>query len=286
MTIPAAQAEVAALLAALTGSAPVETHISAVFIGADTVFKLKKAVDLGFVNFCALTDREHFLRRELALNAQHAPGLYRAVRPIGRRVGRLVLDALPAEDWVLEMAPVPAGDFLDRHPLDDALLDALGDAVAAMHASLPPLRQVDQRAALQRALAGNTRAALAAGLPAGRVTALDAAIAAALDACAPLLAARTAQGCVRRCHGDLHLGNLALWQGHPVPFDALEFDEALAEIDTGYDLAFLLMDLDRKAGRPAANRVMNRVLAPGIAAAGLAGAAGADPRTMPGHCGG
>jgi hypothetical protein len=78
---------------------------------------------------------------------------------------------------------------------------------------------------------------------------------------APLLAARAAEGRTRRCHGDLHLGNLCLWQGKPTPFDALEFDEALARIDTGYDLAFLLMDLDQQAGRAAANRVLNRYLA-------------------------
>jgi predicted kinase len=74
-------------------------------------------------------------------------------------------------------------------------------------------------------------------------------------------AARSATGFIRRCHGDLHLGNICLWEGKPVPFDALEFDEAMATIDVGYDLAFLLMDLDRRAGRAAANRVMNRYIA-------------------------
>ncbi len=75
------------------------------------------------------------------------------------------------------------------------------------------------------------------------------------------LAARAAAGFVRRCHGDLHLGNLCLWEGAPVAFDALEFDEAMATIDVGYDLGFLLMDLDRRVGRAAANRVMNRYVA-------------------------
>jgi predicted kinase len=59
----------------------------------------------------------------------------------------------------------------------------------------------------------------------------------------------------------LHLGNICLWDGAPVPFDALEFDEDMATIDLAYDLAFLLMDLDRRAGRPAANRVLNRYVA-------------------------
>jgi predicted kinase len=110
-------------------------------------------------------------------------------------------------------------------------------------------------------LAGNLRAARAAGLPEATIAPLAAQFQAALVRSAPLLAARAAEGRIRRCHGDLHLGNLCLWQGKPTPFDALEFDEALARIDTGYDLAFLLMDLDRQAGRAAANRVLNRYLA-------------------------
>jgi predicted kinase len=65
---------------------------------------------------------------------------------------------------------------------------------------------------------------------------------------------------VRRCHGDLHLGNIVLRGGRPLLFDAIEFDEAIATVDTLYDLAFLLMDLDRHGQRPAANVVLNRYL--------------------------
>jgi predicted kinase len=114
---------------------------------------------------------------------------------------------------------------------------------------------------MSEVLAGNLRAARAAGLPEATIAPLAAQFQAALVRSAPLLAARAAEGRIRRCHGDLHLGNLCLWQGKPTPFDALEFDEALARIDTGYDLAFLLMDLDQQAGRAAANRAFNRTLA-------------------------
>ena len=69
MSIPAGQAEAAALLGRLTGAAPVETHISAVYVGRDRVLKLKKAVALEFLDFTALDARAHFCRRELALNA-------------------------------------------------------------------------------------------------------------------------------------------------------------------------------------------------------------------------
>lgn len=265
MTIPAAQAEAAALLARLTGARPIETHISAVYVGPDRVLKLKKALDLGFLDFSRLEDRQHFLRREFELNAPFAPGLYRGVLPIGRRDGALALGAEPAEEWVLEMAPVRPDDFLDavvaHGELDETRLDALADAVFGMHVALPPVPGVDQTKRLLGVVASSHRAALTAGLPAARIEALAASLITRLQALAPRLAAR--QNHIRRCHGDLHLGNLLLWHGQPAPFDALEFDEALAEIDTGYDLAFLLMDLDRRCGRAAANRVLNRYVGRG-----------------------
>ncbi len=265
-TIPEGQREAAAFLARLSGTRPVETHISAVFPGPTTAWKMKKAVALGFLDFTAIEAREHFCRRELELNKPHAPGIYRDVVPITRGPD----DALreggegPAVEWVLRMAPVPAADFLDtvaaRGGLDARMLDAVADAVAAMHAAAPPA-QTDAPAVMSAILEGNLPSALRAGLPEGRAQAWAVAARQVLAALAPMIAARAAAGHVRRCHGDLHLGNLCLWEGRPTLFDALEFDEALACIDVGYDLAFLLMDLDLHVGRPAANRVLNRYLA-------------------------
>ena len=265
MSIPPEQAETAGLLRRLAGAAPVETHISAVFLGADTVWKLRKAVRLSFLDFSALAERHRTALREFELNAAAAPGLYRDVVPVVRRPdGTLALGgAGEAVDWVVRMARVPAGDFLENRlssGLDAALLDALGDSVAAWHAALPPVDK-DQAAALPGVVAGNARAALNAGLKPDRVEAWRAGALAALAALAGWLRGRTAAGFVRRAHGDLHVGNICVWQGRPVPFDALEFDEDLATIDLGYDLAFLLIDLNVRAGRPAANRVLNRYVA-------------------------
>ncbi|MDE2333182.1 MAG: AAA family ATPase, partial [Rhodospirillales bacterium] len=97
------------------------------------------------------------------------------------------------------------------------------------------------------------------GLDAAAVEAWRAGAEAALAGLGPWLAGRA--GRLRRLHGDLHLGNIVLWGGRPAPIDALEFDEALACFDIGYDLAFLLMDLEVRAGRAAANRVLNRFVA-------------------------
>jgi aminoglycoside phosphotransferase family enzyme/predicted kinase len=260
--IPTAQAETAEFLARLSGAVPIETHVSAIFVGRDTAWKLKKAVALGFLDFTRLADRERFCRRELELNQPHAPDIYRDVVSITRgEDGRLREGGDgPAVEWLLRMAPIPPEDFLDRVTPDDALLDATADAVAAMHASAP-LAEVDSPAVMGAILEGNLPSARNAGLPADRIESWATAARAELGRIAPTLAARDAQGFVCRCHGDLHLGNLCLWHGRPTLFDALEFDETLARIDVGYDLAFLLMDLDLRHGRAAANRVLNRYVA-------------------------
>jgi uncharacterized protein len=266
MTIPSEQQDVARFLSELAGRPPRETHISAVFVGGDTVWKLKKAVRLPFLDFTALGAREHFLRRELEINKPAAPGLYRDVIGIARREdGTLHLSNDAAIDFVLRMARVPDGDFLDviasHNGLTEELLDALGDTVAAYHAEIPRVDGVDFEQSMRRITEVNMRSAAAVGLPPVELESWQTRMVEAIASRHNWFAARSSAGFIRRCHGDLHLGNICLWEGKPVPFDALEFDEAMATIDVGYDLAFLLMDLDRRAGRAAANRVMNRYIA-------------------------
>lgn len=261
MRIPPEQQEVAEFLSRITGQGVVETHISAVFLGEHEALKLKKAVDFGFLDFTRLAERARLTQHEQALNAPNAPGLYLGAVPVTRAAdGVLALGGSgEAVEWVLRMRRLPERDFLDAHgPLPEALLDATADAVVALHARAPT-REGD--GAMDAVLVGNREAGLGAGLDAAKVTRWFAAAGTRHAALRPWLAARAAAGFLRRCHGDLHLGNLCLLDGTPHAFDALEFDEALATIDVGYDLAFLLMDLEQRQGRRAANRVMNRYVA-------------------------
>jgi aminoglycoside phosphotransferase family enzyme/predicted kinase len=270
MSLPDSQAEAGAFLARLTGSVPVETHISAVYVGNKDAWKLKKAVRLPFLDFSTAADRRHFLEHEYTLNKPEAAGIYRRVLAINRARGgaldlRTASEAADPLDWVLQMAPIPHDDFLDRiaarRGLTPGLLDALGDCVARSHASRKPVNGWNSADALMCIAERCAQDCREAGLPAARTEDWQRRLREILSALKFWLQARAATGLVRRCHGDLHLGNLCLWQGVPVPFDALEFDEAMATIDVGYDLAFLLMDLDIRASRAAANRVMNRAMA-------------------------
>ena len=236
MTVPPEQAEAVGVPAAARGAAPIETHISLVFVGADTVWKLSKAVRLSFLDFTAAETRRRFAFRELELNAPPAPGLYRDVVPVVRRTdGSLALRRTegPAIDWVLRMARVPSRALPGAHRasggLDPELLDAIGDCVAAYHLALAARGEADTGEAMRHRRMGK-RTVRTGGRPAraGRARLARSQSWPAWTCCATGCAHAARDGFVRRAHGDLHLGNLCLWHGRPVLFDALEFDEAMA----------------------------------------------------------
>lgn len=265
-------AEVVALLSdpATHGGAPVEvrrTHAALVFLAGDTALKVKRPVRYGYLDFTDPATRREMLARELALNAAAAPGIYDRLLPVTREAdGRLALDGTGAPvEWALRMRRFPQSALLEavarEGRLDMSLAAALGARIAAYHAAAPR-RDGDGAAMAAAVLSGLSEglAAQQATLGAAAVGRFAEAARAALARVAPLLQARAEAGFLRRCHGDLHLANLVLIDGAPVPFDALEFDEALGTMDVLYDLAFLLMDLCHAGHRPAANRVLNRWL--------------------------
>src|SRR5260370_23319394 len=151
----------------------------------------------------------------------------------------------------------------DDNAIDLAVAEKLGGAGGATHNRIPVLEGAPWIAALSSYIAENDAAfradpdlfdpAQTASL--GRDSRL------ALNRLRPLLAARSAAGMVRRGHGDRHLGNVALLDGNPVLFDAVEFSPLIAAGDVLYDLAFLLMDLVERGLGAAANVVLNRYLA-------------------------
>ena len=238
----------------------IETHCARIFLAGDTAWKLKKPVDLGYLDFVTIERRRWALERELAFNAAAAPDIYRCIRTVTREADGLAFDgAGEVVEYALEMRRFDDAAVLDRTPeaIDGALAEQLGRTVARAHAGAPATHHGGGSAALGYTIGSNAGHLRRTGLD---VEALIAATDAALAKVAPLLDERAGEGFARRCHGDLHLGNILLEGGRPVLFDCIEFNDRLCEIDVLYDLAFLLMDLQFRGRPDAASRALSAYL--------------------------
>ena len=254
------------------GGAPVkriDTHAASVFLAGERALKIKRAVRFPFLDYSTLAKRKAACEAEIAVNKPFAPAIYRGVKAITRGPdGRLALGGKGAAvEWAVEMRRFDENATLDhlaeRGAIDEALADKLGRAAAKAHAAAPAAQGAGFADTLREIIAQNAAelAAEPALFPAEQVAALDAATRAAFTRARPLLEARERAGQVKRCHGDLHLGNIVLLDGEPTLFDAIEFDPRIATGDVFYDLAFLLMDLIERDLGAAANVVLNRYLA-------------------------
>ncbi|SDA33160.1 hypothetical protein SAMN02799622_05467 [Methylobacterium sp. UNC378MF] len=255
---------------ALAEAGPVETvttHISRLFLAGDRVLKLKRAVRFPYLDFSTPARRLAACTAEVALNSRTAPALYRGARRITREPnGALTFDgAGDLVDAVVEMRRFPEADLFDAMARDGRLgpshIVDLAQALAAFHAGAEIHRAHGGAAAMAALVEMNDAALRATGLvPANIAEALAVRFRAILARHVPLLDARRAAGKVRRCHGDLTLRNICLFEGRPTPFDGIEFSESIATIDVLYDLAFVLMDLWHRDRPDLANLLLNRYL--------------------------
>lgn len=257
--------------AASHGGRPVhriDTHAATVFLAGDRALKVKRAVRFPFLDYSTLDKRKAACAAEIAVNRPFAPMIYRGVVAITQKAdGHLAIGGHGAPvEWAVEMRRFDETQTLDHVAaagrIDAALADALGRAVATAHAALPKVDGAAWIAALGSYIDEHTDAFRQAPevLNEAEVVAFAHAHRAAYDKIHALLIARGKAGCIRRIHGDLHLGNIVLIDGKPVAFDAIEFSDIIASGDLFYDVAFLLMDLLASGLRDAANIVLNRYL--------------------------
>lgn len=246
----------------------IDTHAAVVFLAGPLAYKIKRPVRFPFLDFSTLERRAGACRREIDVDRPIAPTVYRRVVAITREAdGRLAIGGHgDAVEWAVEMNRFDETATLDRtvgtKPLEMSFVEALAGEIA----------QAQSRARIREA--GPWLADVADYLAQNRAAFADRPDLFAPDAaehlhrlslerltdCADLVEDRGRLGRIRVGHGDLHCANIAVVDGRPQLFDAIEFDDAIATGDVLYDVAFLVMDLDVHGDRRAARRLLGRWL--------------------------
>ena len=262
-----AMTQVTALVTALVRTLHaqiIETHISWVLLTKDSVYKIKKPVQLPFVDYGTLEARRHFCEEELRLNRRLAPLLYVGVTRITGSQQAPVIDGPgPVLEYAVRMHRFAPGALFNEQLAAGTLRAGDVDRLAALLAEFHE-RAPRAEVASVFANAGPRRAAALAALDGVRSLASEKELAelrgwieAEAAALAPLWTSRKAEGRVRECHGDLHLANVVCVDGDVLAFDCIEFDPALRWIDVLDDAAFVVMDFAARKRNDFAFRFLN-----------------------------
>lgn len=251
----------------------VETHISWVFLTGEYVYKVKKPVNFGFLDFTTLEKRKFYCEEELRLNRRLAEELYLEVVAIG---GTQEMPQLGATtdifEYAIKMKQFPDGQLLDQQLaygyLTTQHIEDLAIFIGRFHQEIdkavqeslygkpetvwfPVGQNFDQIAGL---LAHEDKEDLARNAKIGEWATAEYA------RCRDLLEKRKAEGFIRECHGDIHLGNAVLIGDRVTLFDGIEFNDTFRWIDVISDIAFLIMDLQYKGEDTLAWHALNAYL--------------------------
>ena len=241
----------------------VQTHISYVVLTGDYAYKIKKPVDLGFLDFSTLEKRRHFCSEELHLNKLFAPALYIEVASIVETDGGYRF-ARPGEEnnaveYAVRMKQFEERQLLlnvfNRGELTEERMVEIATKLAALHAqshtdaSIAEFGRPESIAAMAEENYKHVRPFIGTTQGESQFRETKAFTDRFIRENGAIFERRIAEGMIRECHGDLHLNNICIFEGRIEFFDRIEFNDLFKNIDVMYDLAFLMMDLQFR-GRP------------------------------------
>ncbi len=245
----------------------IETHISWVVLTGEFAYKIKKAVNFGFLDFSTLERRQHYCEEELRLNRQWAPSLYLSVVPICGDYDHPFVDGDGKTiEYAVKMVQFPQSAQLDKQLAAGLLhfddLVQLAETVASYHADARIIEYADARESVRKVTAPMREnfAPVEQAIDMDLLTRVQEWTETRLRDLKPLLVERRKEGFVRECHGDLHLTNLVRLPEGIAAFDCVEFSSDLRNIDVLSDVAFLVMDLTAGARQDLAYAFLNRYL--------------------------
>lgn len=241
-----------------------QTHVSYVLLTGDYVYKLKKAVDFGFLDYSTLEKRKHFCEEEIRLNQTGAGSLYLGVVPLTKTENGVELEGNgePAE-YAVKMRQFPQSallsDQFEKGLIDESKIKQLATQVAQFHKATKTnehVRSYGTVAAIRQAFDENYEQtvvftggdSIEKPQTQRQFDETKAYTDNFFETRQALFQKRLDQDRIRACHGDLHLGNICEWEGKIMLFDCIEFNEPFRYVDTMYDVAYIVMDL-QLAGR-------------------------------------
>ncbi|MCW4033862.1 MAG: hypothetical protein NWF03_00695 [Candidatus Bathyarchaeota archaeon] len=232
-----------------------QTHISFVFLTKDFVYKVKKAVNFGFLDYSTLEKRRVFCEKELVLNRRLCGDMYLEVVPVNRSDRIKMGGQGEVVEYALKMKRIPEEKImtklLEQNKVDKQLVDKMAKIIADFHSKAKTGSKVAEFGSLpmiqtnwmenfeqSKEFVGRTISEQSYGFIQQRVAEF-------MKSNVDLFAKRAAENKIKECHGDIHSGNIFIADRIYI-FDAIEFNERFRHCDVASEIAFLAMDLDYK----------------------------------------
>ncbi len=233
----------------------IQTHISFIFLTRNFVYKMKKAVDLGFLDFTTLEKRRLFCEKELELNRRLCEAMYLEVVPINKLHDIKMRGKGEAIEYAVKMKRMPEekmmNKLLEDNKVDQRLIDRIADIVAEFHSKAETNKRISEFGSLTIIETNwnenfeQTEEFVDETISMKNFQLIRERIYEFMKRNASLFEKRVAENRVRDCHGDMHSGNIFVIDQIYI-FDAIEFNERFRYSDVASDIAFLAMDLDFK----------------------------------------
>jgi hypothetical protein len=248
----------------------VQTHISFVFLTQRFVYKVKKAVDFGFLDFTTLEKRRFFCEKELEINRRLCGDLYLEVVPINKSVSIRIKGEGETVEYAVKMRRIPQEMMLSRllenGKVDKKLVDEIARIVAKFHSRPDTKGRISgfrRDPIVETNWAENfvqTVEFVDNTISRGEFDFIKKRIEDFIKLNASVFGRRMAEGRVRECHGDIHSGNIFVADRIYI-FDAVEFNDRMSYSDVTADIAFLAMDLDFKGRTDLSDHLVERYVA-------------------------
>jgi len=231
----------------------VQTHISFVFLTKNFVYKVKKAVDFGFLDFTTLEKRRFFCGKELELNRRLCGDMYLEVVPINKAQTVKMKGEGETVEYAVKMKRLPQEKMLkkllEEDKVDSKLIDKIAKTIAEFHSKAETNSRINQFGSLTiikvnwRENFEQTEEYIGKTLLSEEFKLISGKVEEFMKQNVPLFEKRTADGRIRDCHGDIHSNNIFVTDRIYI-FDAIEFNDRIRYSDVTADVAFLAMDLD------------------------------------------